>query len=274
MHPGWRDLVIEDLAAEPTRRVAFLRTCALPGVQLALSTEGGTAGARNLPLLVADEDFDALGDTVHRLCQELTQADLERLVTSLEAALDRSADDRTAGELRALAELALTTIARRLDHEHAAVEPSLLESWLGIWRRLPAPRPDVPRLAHTWAVLDPGEIDLEDFASLARLDAFLAFAELLAGSVPEELGRMRFREQHATLLEAVLDYAESLSTLSEEVRVLVERVAAVDHRHEIRVHTLMARPGDAFMLPEQFLAWAEPVSSSGGDRVRRIMRDL
>jgi hypothetical protein len=274
VHPSWRDLVIEDLAADAARRVAFLRACELAGVQLALSTEGGAAGARNLPLLVADDDFDALGDTMHRLCLQLAQPDLERLIASLEAALDRAAGDRAAGELRALAELALTTVQRRLDHERAAIEPSLLESWLAIWRRLPAPRPKVPQLAHTWAVLDPGEIDLEDFCSLARIDAFLAFAELLAGSVPEELGRMRFREQHAALLETVLDFAESLESLSEEVRVLVERVAAVDHRYEMRVVDLMARRGDAFTLPEHLSAWTEPVSSMESDRVRRIMRDL
>ncbi|HEY3187892.1 MAG TPA: hypothetical protein VGJ70_10480, partial [Solirubrobacteraceae bacterium] len=71
VHPSWRDLVVDHLAASPAERRAFLEAAELPGIELALSTAGGPHGERALPLLVADEDWDALADAVHRLSREL-----------------------------------------------------------------------------------------------------------------------------------------------------------------------------------------------------------
>src|SRR6185503_19145436 len=108
----WRDLMIEHLAADPEQRRAFLAACELPGVELALSTAGGVRGERSLPLLIDDEDWDALGDTVHRLCRDAPQSEVERLLGALDNALNTVPE--THEELLAIAEMALGTIRRRL----------------------------------------------------------------------------------------------------------------------------------------------------------------
>lgn len=62
MHPSWRDLVIEEVAADAAARQRFLHAAGIDGVLLALSTGGGAAGERVLPLVVSDADWDAIGD--------------------------------------------------------------------------------------------------------------------------------------------------------------------------------------------------------------------
>ena len=44
VHPSWRDLVIDELAADPAARRSFLRHCSLDGLLLALSHAGGLDG--------------------------------------------------------------------------------------------------------------------------------------------------------------------------------------------------------------------------------------
>jgi hypothetical protein len=46
VHPSWRDLVIEEVAATPGSRRDFLHRCGIDGALLALSTAGGAGGER------------------------------------------------------------------------------------------------------------------------------------------------------------------------------------------------------------------------------------
>src|SRR5207244_54097 len=50
VHPSWRDLVIEELAADAEARRGFLRACGIDGLLLALSAGGGVAGEPRPPL--------------------------------------------------------------------------------------------------------------------------------------------------------------------------------------------------------------------------------
>src|ERR687885_217582 len=59
VHPSWRDLVIDELVLDAAARKEFLENCSVDGLLLALSTGGGRAGTRSLPLLVDDCDWDA-----------------------------------------------------------------------------------------------------------------------------------------------------------------------------------------------------------------------
>src|SRR4051794_5079551 len=86
VHPSWRDLVIESLAADPAARRRFLSCCGVDGAALALSSAGGAEGARERPLLCEDADWDALGDGLHHLCADLDEAEAVRLLGTLEAA--------------------------------------------------------------------------------------------------------------------------------------------------------------------------------------------
>src|SRR3954447_1210057 len=128
VHPSWRDLVIDELARDAGHRRDFLAAAELPGVLLALSGGGGALGGRRLPLLVADEDWDALGDAVHRLCAELGQDDLGALLGAFDRAIGE-APRRERGELLAVAEMALGTARWRFDAGHQPWDVDALERW-------------------------------------------------------------------------------------------------------------------------------------------------
>lgn len=89
VHPSWRDLVIDELAADLSAREAFLSACSLDGLLLALSRAGGASGERIRPLLCSDHDWDTARERLHRLIPELADHDLLRLLATLEDALGR-----------------------------------------------------------------------------------------------------------------------------------------------------------------------------------------
>jgi hypothetical protein len=87
VHPSWRDLVIEDLAGDPDARGRFLTRCSLNGLLLGLSVGGGATGERRFPLLVADADWDTATQRLGELTPALEDADLVRLLASLDASV-------------------------------------------------------------------------------------------------------------------------------------------------------------------------------------------
>ena len=86
VHPSWRDLVIESLAADDEARRRFLRHCGVDGAAVALSCGGGAAGERERPLLRCDADWDALGDGLYALCHDFGEAEAIQLLGVLDDA--------------------------------------------------------------------------------------------------------------------------------------------------------------------------------------------
>jgi hypothetical protein len=257
VHPSWRDLVIERLAADAGARRAFLERCELPGALLALSTGGGAAGERALPLLITDADWDALGDTVHRLAMALDQHDLALLFGAMGHALG-AAPGGTRDELDALADETLATVRRRLDREHAVIEPQLLDAW----RALGTDAQPL-ELGASWAALDPGAADPRDPESVRRLAEFLEFA---AGSgVPERL----LDERYGAVLE---QYCRTAAELDECPPLVLETLRRIqDLIPDLHPFTLP-------LLPDEDLPpWTDqpaPEPPSGRSRISRILRDL
>src|SRR5262249_2980702 len=138
VHPSWRDLVIDELSGDPAARRGFLGRCSLDGLLLALSHGGGRTGVRSLPLLVDDADWDAAAERIHELVPELGDAELLRLLASVDAAHERAAGP-TQTEVAALAATALERLASRWRRTAAAPDPELLAKWLDLAARLPEP---------------------------------------------------------------------------------------------------------------------------------------
>ena len=89
VHPSWRDLVIDELRGDPDARQRFLvRVRRRRRRRSPLSRAGGAAGERTLPLMIADADWDALGDRLHELLRELEDRELARVLLALGGALD------------------------------------------------------------------------------------------------------------------------------------------------------------------------------------------
>jgi hypothetical protein len=188
VHPSWRDLVIEELAADAELRRRFLAHCGVDGASLALSTGGGATGERFRPLVRCDADWDALGDGLHRVCDELDEGEAVRMLTVLEGSDD---------EVRALRAMVLERLERRWQHEAVGIDG--LEAWTEASDALPA----FAIVAATWLELAPERaprtpVELERFADWVRL------AELLRIHGDDLLDRFGFPDRFGLTLDAFL----------------------------------------------------------------------
>jgi len=179
VHPTWRDLVIEQLGADPERRRRFLAHCGVHGIALVLSVAGGARGERRLPLLIGDEDWDTLGDRLYLLVPDLETGELVVLLEALATAIHELGGAVGGDELRALARLVLARVAAGWDAAHQPIPLPALGAWLRLARRL-APPPQPPGLAVTWAELLPTRApDPGDVAEVHRFTDWLILCRLL-----------------------------------------------------------------------------------------------
>jgi hypothetical protein len=264
VHPSWRDLVIDRLAESPERRRAFLSASTLPGIELALSVAGGASGDRRLPFIRDDEDWDALGDAVHRLCAEAAQDELGRLLDALADVL-ADAGARERAELEALAGMALDTVGRRLDREAAVIDVGLLARWHALATELQqATRAPDPR--HTLAALDPIGAQPADAASVRRLADHLAVLEASRSPLPRGL-----RDELAAFVARV----DPAGPLSPAVRAALTRIARMAPGLAEPIWPLLARDA-AREVGESRAHFEPPIPPADPDarRVRRILADL
>jgi hypothetical protein len=264
VHPSWRDLVIESLAADGEERRRFLSRCGVDGAAVALSWGGGAAGERERPLLRCDADWDALGDGLYALCPELEEAAAIQLLGVLD---DAGAFD----EVLALARLVL----ERLKWAGHALSVDAIAAWVPLAAKL-SPPPEPPAVAMTWLELEPHELPrtpeaLERFADWVRL------AWLLWEHDPELLHGLDFPRKHYDILRAFAAELpgdepplerdlrlEALRRLAEMVRDLAPATTATA--------ASLALPGDRF--PDLEFILPEPEPPDSGFPVERVLRDL
>lgn len=207
VHPSWRDVAIEALAADPPARAAFLRGCGPDGVALALSVGGGAAGERVLPLLVCDADFDALGDRLGPLLRELDEAGQARLLRTLAAAVEARPPGAALTELVALADRALEVCRRAWEGSAPPVDS--LAAWHALAASAPGPPGEVPDPGPAWAALLPADrVDLADLRAFDELAEWIALAGLLAEHEPERLDAYGFPERQREVLGRFVADAE------------------------------------------------------------------
>ncbi len=291
VHPSWRDLVIDELRTDPTARRRFLAGCGVDGVTLALSTAGGVAGDRTLPLLINDADWDLLGDRAHQLLRELDDKDIARFLLGLNGALTAITDQSQAREAQSLAAELLGATKRAWDQRYRSLPVFLLEAWYAVSAKLHE-RLDAPLLGPTWAELHPGSLLLEnpDRSELARADEWLALAEMLSRYDPAALEALGFfgRDRDllarliATLARAAAD--EDLHALSENVLARIEALVpdlAAGARSAIQIGRLAEGLGTKrWWVPADIAAppTTEPVTARPGDFKRedvdRVLSDL
>jgi len=209
VHPSWRDLVIERLASDESARRRFLAACGLDGALLAISTAGGSAGERELPLMLTDADWDVLSDRLAQLTGELDDLGASRLLQGLETACEEELGRRRGAELRALASLVLDLLRASWDRAGAPIPTDVLERWLALARHVPRVRP--PDLTATWVELLP-KPDGHDpsIADVRRLADWLRVAAALHRAAPQVLRDLGFPERYRNVLETMLDSARAL----------------------------------------------------------------
>jgi hypothetical protein len=191
VHPSWRDLVIDQLVLDASARRAFLEACSVDGLLLALSTGGGYAGTRSLPLLLEDCDWDAAAERLAALVPDLDEPSTTRLLIALASGggkLDRGPESWM---LPCTLDLLKRPLGRTARPSGRAVG-----RWLGC--ALVPETAGAAGLAATWIEALPSHAahgpvsDVE----LSDLREWLTLTELLAEHAPEQLLAFGFPERY------------------------------------------------------------------------------
>lgn len=291
VHPSWRDLVIEELCGKPELRRRFLAAAALDGLQLALSTGGGGAGERTLPLLIEDADWDGLGDRLAALTPELDDPGTKRLLLALAEALAAVHDHRRA-ELETVAAQTLGLIVRTWTRKREPVPVGLLADWFAL-RALVRDELPLPEIAATWFKLMPlaDTAHVVTAAELGDFGEWVALVELVGEHAPDLLRKLGYPESVAAALDsfaacvergvpaensvmaarALIRLASMCPPLARRLRDAAHAVL-VSHRTEAPEDTYVPRP----LSPELTeILDAPSVSADRGHAVvRRVLRDL
>jgi hypothetical protein len=281
VHPSWRDLVIDHLAADAAARRAFLNACGLDGALLALSLDGGTLGERALPLLHEDADWDALTDRLRRLVDELAPDELAALLrTVAEAARWSMGPERT--EAQALGRTLLERVRHRLDagaRERHPADPEVLIAWMELAQRVPE-RPPAPAVGAALVARAPVlPLDLARVEDCERVDDWLRLVEAVSGFAPEEVAHSGFPHLYVADLAAMLSAA---AIAPDAYAATLGRVLAIERRLrrlgialgptgllDPAAEMLGGGHGDAEGTPE-----AEPLLGGSGTLVDRVLADL
>jgi hypothetical protein len=225
VHPSWRDLIIDELREDRAARRSFLEACGLYGALLALSQEGGAAGARELPLMVEDGDWSVLSDRLVELAGQLEDQELAQLLLSLRELHTVTMDAACCWEARRLAVDVLTALAVRWDARRRPLSGALVGHWYALraWSDAAVAAPSVSR---TWAELYPalGPDGAIDRAELVRADEWLALAQTLAAHDRERLHLLGFYTRDPQLLARLV--VTLPETLTAETRTIGESVLA------------------------------------------------
>jgi hypothetical protein len=286
VHPSWRDLVIDHLTREEQARERFLRDCSLHGAQLALSYAGGAAGARTLPLLKRDEDWDALADRVYGLTAELEQGELVALLDAIGGAIGALTLSPAQSELDALARGVLIRVTSLWRASHQPIPLPALEAWLALAKLL-SPMPAPPELAVTWVELLPTAVpELADRSGLERFGDWLTLAVLLHDYDPEVLEPLGFPTQGRILLDDFVGLvardrhtfdADSIEQVIRALTLTGRLEAALEDRSQTLVWLLRGREryGRSFGLEAPSSDVYDPWRPSPGRLdVQRVLRDL
>jgi hypothetical protein len=231
VHPSWRDLVIDELAADADARRRFLVRCGLEGLLLALSTAGGATGERRFPLLVEDCDWDLAADRLYRLVPALDDHDVFRVLATLREGVATGHP-----EADPLSTAVLEALRRVWDESGSTVSVALLGKWLALDERVTQAL-RLPMLAPTWIDLLPTEsVDIRSRDELRRLDDWIALVRLLREHRPSALDELGYGEDQLRVLQsivrsfAVRPVDEELRDVAASVLRKLARIAPVDVR--------------------------------------------
>ena len=284
VHPSWRDLVIEQLRGDDQARRSFLARSEIHGLALALSVEGGAAGERMLPLLIADRDWDALTDRVLELLPDLDNVDVYRLLGAVSAGQRAKLDQHSASELAALGRTLVDRVRDLWDKRGEPISIALLEAWCHAAAKIdPSPRP--PALPATWIELLPvGPIDVWSQSDLARWEEWTALVHTVAGYREAELDQFGYPDRQLDAIADLLSQTKQLveqgatPAAHERLRRLVRQVLALPalpaawHSSSAAWHWVFAT-SDVDDLPP--LESPQPRRSEASPSiVSRILRDL
>lgn len=261
MHPSWRDLVIDELAADQSARAAFLARCGPDGLLLALSSAGGTAGERALPLLHTDADWDVLAQRLHELAPTLGDEVLTALADALRGAIYGTPDARDRAEGQAVAAQLRDALTRR-----DRLTPSLAATWFAL-DGLAAAGASPPSLAGLLFEYEPGpDTELSTGAACERFDEWLLVAELAFRHGVAVCSQDEFVKQHHHWVDRLLGRADLRQPACASAQFRLERLGFATMAPVITTPLWSGPPAGGRR--------AERRAATRTDFVDRVLRDL
>lgn len=202
VHPSWRDLVIEHLAHRPGSRERFLSRCGITGLELALSSAGGSEGERSQPLLQTPDDWGTLRRRALELIGGGDQFAHHRLLSTLRSLLFTAGGEPGDGELHRLAREVLPAITAAWNAAAEPLWPDRLRLFYDVSVMV---RPLVagPSLEATWEQHEPMLTDASSIEWHGDVAEALRVIEVIARNEPRLLRQRRWPHDFAPFAEAV-----------------------------------------------------------------------
>jgi hypothetical protein len=215
IHPSYRDLVIDELVADPELRTEFLKKASIEGVKLAVSDTGGQEGLRRLPLMVSAESWGILEERALTIIRDLNR---ERDLLEVFSSAAKGANSKD--------------LSRRWEKLISAVCRAIKGKWDGAAKRLEAADLaafrearsvigsdlEFPSLVCTWRLL--GRKFREELAAHPTFDEFdfrtveelTQFSQEGEACIPGFLGRNGFPDEFESAVERMLEKARRASS--------------------------------------------------------------
>ena len=211
IHPSYRDLVIDELAADSDLRTQFLKRASIEGLKLAVSDTGGRAGLRRLPFVQSIESWDLLRERALAIVRELDQdRDLLEILTSAAKGSNSTSPGRNWEGL-------ISNVCSGVKAKWDASARHLTAGDLAAFRRARSAinsNQDLPEILGTWLSLEQEfrEIFSAGHSLVPRdlklFDELTRFAEEAEACVPGFLGAREFPNQFELTVEPLFERAK------------------------------------------------------------------
>jgi len=259
IHPSYRDLVIDELIADPNLRNTFIRRASLEGIKLAVSDTGGRTGERHLPLIRSAESWDILEERCLLLVAEEDQEE-ELLETLANSASQDAAHDNRRRWGRLLFRVC-NAVREKWKRRGECIEAGELEAFAEA-SEAADPTPELPDLDPTWGELEERfrdglqnrkagvEFDFDPFDELSK------FAAAVQECAPEYLSEKGFPDRYQAEIAIICAEAEFEAQFetdeadSETLRGFAERMGSIAHAVE-RLANISASFPQAVSIAEQ-----------------------
>jgi len=214
VHPSCRDLVIDELRADPPLLAAFLNRTSLDGINLAISHSGGLFGEeRRQPLVTTAQGWQCLRRRCLALASEGDATSASHLLLTLTSALGEESDSSARGELTSILGDACRLLVDRWNSTRAVLSGFELQVYIKASELL-IPLPPMPSLDASWQA-----VNLRFMVGLERCE-------------PD--GPL----QGENWLKPWVNFLEAVSRSEPRLLKQVRSVAARDHQVERLLHVL------------------------------------
>lgn len=263
IHPSYRDVVIDEVSEDAETQVKFVRTATAQGLALALSTEGGEAGERQMPFMKCAGSWKAASD---RLSELACSKDLAKAVDILRNAV---VDSRSATEVSAHVDEMLSAVLDALEpfiQDAPELSTEEVEALRNMYSLDHVREPGFTLSGHFMSLLTRVGEHLESHGEISSrlVEEVFALVNWVQRFEPYTIHAVETMEKLDPIIEVLYDYASSIMAAEidddadyydyeEEIRECERLAAAFDtlnygdiERADYTAHELSGKVGEYY----------------------------